>query len=61
MKKEYDMQFDKYYNPYAREVVNGAALIICPKCRGVCPGKFECDKIEQYINETIHTIMKGEK
>ena len=22
------MQFDKYYNPYAREVVNGAALII---------------------------------
>ena len=55
------MQFDKYYNPYAREVVNGAALIICPKCRGVCPGKFECNKIEQYINETIHAMMKGEK
>ena len=55
------MQFDKYYNPYAREVVNGAALIICPKCRGVCPVKFECDNIEQYINETIHAMMKGEK
>ena len=36
---------------YTREVINGAALIICPKCRGVCPGKFECDKIKQFINE----------
>ena len=52
------MQFDKYYNPYAREVVNGAALIICPKCRGVCPGKFECDKIKQYIDTFIEETVK---
>ena len=45
------MQFDEYYMPYTREVINGAALIICPKCRGVCPGKFECDKIKQFINK----------
>ena len=45
------MQFDKYYNPYAREVINEAAKLVCPKCRGVCPGKFECDKIKQFINE----------
>ena len=45
------MQFDKYYMPYTREVINRAALSICPKCRGVCPGKFECDKIKQFINE----------
>ena len=55
------MQTEKYSNTYACEVVNVAALIVCSKCRGVCPGKFECDKIEQYINETIHAMMKGEK
>ena len=46
---------------YAYEVINEAAKLVCPKCRGVCPGKFECDKIEQYINETIHEMTKGEK
>ena len=46
---------------YAKEVIIEAASVICPKCRGVCPGKFECDKIEQYINETIRAMMKGEK
>lgn len=45
---------------YAHEVINGAAKIICPKCRGVCPGKFECDKIKQFIDEMIRTMMKGE-
>ena len=42
---------------YAKEVIIEAASVICPKCRGVCPGKFECDKIKQFINE----MMKGEK
>ena len=46
---------------YAKEVIIEAASVICPKCRGVCPGKFECDKIKQYINEMIHAMMKGEK
>ena len=46
---------------YAKEVIIEAASIICPKCRGVCPGKFECDMIKQFINETIHEMMKGEK
>lgn len=45
---------------YAKEVIIEAASVICPKCRGVCPGKFECDKIKQYINEMIRTMMKGE-
>ena len=52
------MQFDKYYNPYAREVVNGAAKLVCPKCRGVCPGKFKCDKIKQYIDTFIEETVK---
>ena len=38
---------------YAKEVIIEAASVICPKCRGVCPGKFECDKIKQYIKETV--------
>ena len=38
---------------YAKEVIFRAASVICPKCRGVCPGKFECDKIKQYIEETV--------
>lgn len=46
---------------YAKEVINGAVSIICPKCRGVCPGKFECDKIKQFIDKIIHAMMKGEK
>ena len=46
---------------YAKEVIIGAASVVCPKCREVCPGKFECGKIKQFIDETIRTMMKGEK
>ena len=41
---------------YAKEVIIEAASVICPKYRGVCLSKFECDKIKQFINE----MMKGE-
>ena len=43
---------------YAKEVIIGAASIIYPKCRGVCPGKFECDKIKQYIGTFIEETVK---
>ena len=46
---------------YAKEAINGAALVICPKCRGVCPGKFECEKIKQYIDTFIEEIVKEKK
>ena len=38
---------------YAKEVIIEAASVICPKYRGVCLSKFECDKIKQYIKETV--------
>ena len=44
---------------YAKEAVIEAASVICPKCRGVCPGKFECDKIKQYIEETVKEKSNG--
>ena len=43
---------------YAKEVIIEAASVICPKCRGVCPGKFECDKIKQYIGTFIEETVK---
>lgn len=46
---------------YSKEVINGTAQLICPKCREVCPGKFECDIIKSFIDDMINVIMKGEK
>ena len=43
---------------YAKEVIIGAASVVCPKCREVCPGKFECDKIKQYIDAFIEETVK---
>ena len=43
---------------YAKEAINRAALVICPKCRGVCPGKFECDKTKQYIDTFVEETVK---
>ena len=46
---------------YAKEAVIEAASVICPKCRGVCPGKFKCNKIKQYIGTFIEETEKEKK
>ena len=41
--------------------IDWAAKTLCPGCRNVCPGKFECNKIKLFIDTFIEEKSKGEK